>query len=117
MINILEYVANMNDDCYCICEYKNNLVVVPCEDSMSGFYPDYNREIIIKENIQLLHKNKNYYDDGMLVEVDRIDGILFNTRNNTTNLVYDTWDGLQITDKFSINSYLEFMDEICNIIK
>lgn len=116
--NIIKDNDDFKDNCYCICQWKDDLVVVPCESEASGYYPDYDKAIVLKENYKLQYKNKNYYNDGILVEKDDICGIMYcdDKFGGRVLLVSDSWDGFQPTDECSIDSFFEFMSEICSVL-
>lgn len=117
--SIIKDNEDFKDNCYCVCQWKDDLVVVPCENTGGGFYPDYDKSIILKENCQLQYKNKNYYNDGVLIEKDNICGIMYCNYNfgGEVSLVVDSWDGFQPIGDCSIDSFLEFMNEMCNALK
>lgn len=43
MMNIFDSMGFENEDTIAICEYNGDIVAVPCENTMSGIYPDYKR--------------------------------------------------------------------------
>ena len=84
-----------DEECICITTYEDNLVVIPCEDCMSGYYPDFSRSKKLVLNIEGLFFD-NKFNDGEF----RIDGILLQKEYDKyrVSFVEQTWDGFQIVN-------------------
>lgn len=107
MISIKKIIKNEMDcdkySTFVLCVFCNSLVLVPCEEHMSGYYPKY------EDSYALV----NYVN---FPEVSEIEGILYNMSENETYMCYDTHDGFQIVDELDIDNFLTFMNLVCNIM-
>lgn len=92
--NILK-LCNGKYDIIAICVYDKEVYAVPCEDTMSGIYPDYKQKIKLSNDLvsQFIFDNATHY------------AILLTNRNGTLEfyLAENTWDGYQIVDKDTIS--------------
>ena len=74
---------------YAITMRADKLCIVPCEATMSGDYPIYNKAVPISERVILSFSNK--------VNEQIIDAILIRNYNNKLEILFaeDSWDGFQ----------------------
>lgn len=74
-----------------ICVYDKELYAVPCEETMSGIYPEYKQKIKLSNDLvsQFIFESSDIY------------AILLTNQNGVLEfyLAEDTWDGYQIVDK------------------
>lgn len=77
---------------FAICEYNGNLVVVPCDDEMSGIYPRYEESRIILKEVH------NKFEVFNKIEDNSIDAIVFMRYGNKYEVYYaeDGYDGFQL---------------------
>lgn len=93
MLDKIFELCNGNFDMIAICVYDKELYAVPCEETVSGIYPDYKQRIKISNFLvaeYLLNDN---------------DAILITNREGVLEVYYaeDSWDGYQIIwDKESL---------------
>ena len=90
------------DHIFCLCEWVNNLVLAPCADAMSGYYPDYDKAVILVHDICFLNKTA--------------DGIIYNTKDKTYTFVFDSWDGFQPHDEMSIDNVIDYILELSQML-
>ena len=96
--NIIETIEVLNNPrVIALCKCKNNLVAVPCEDDMSGYYPEYENSIIIKENVEEIYGEIK----AML--------LLHDFGDYEIQFATDSWDGFQPASIKNINDYVEFI--------
>ena len=91
-------LCNKKYDIIAICVYDKELYAVPCEDTVSGIYPDYKQKVKLSNN---LVSNFLFND----VEPFSKYAILFTNRNGFLefDLAEDSWDGFQIVDEDTLN--------------
>lgn len=80
---------------FAITECNDKICVVPCDNRMSGIYPDYDKvEYLYDDTIKF--NNKLYNSDNKMMA--EIDAILFIKQGETFEMYYaeDSWDGFQI---------------------
>ena len=99
---MLKQIIKNNDDLkyaevVAVCEWKGNLVALPCDNAMSGYYPKYKHSVIIKEDVEDL-----YGELDALLLIKQIDEyeVVFAT---------DSWDGFQPASIEDINDIVEFI--------
>lgn len=84
-------LCNGKYDIIAICVYDKELYAIPCEETMSGIYPDYKQKMKLSNDLvsQFIFEDKDTY------------AILLTNRNGLLEfyLAEDTWDGYQIVDK------------------
>ena len=87
-----------NEDVIALCKWYDNLVAVPCENAMSGYYPRYDEAVIIKENV-----------DDLYGEIEAL--LLINCWNGHYEVIFatETWDGFQPVLVKNINDLVEFI--------
>ena len=81
-------------DTVVICEYCGRLVIAPCNEAQSGYYPDY--KLALSYDIE----QKIFFSiliDNYNIE-HSVDGIMFTKTDNGIQIycVEDTWDGFQV---------------------
>ena len=91
------------DHIFCLCEWMNNLVLVPCEDAMSGYYPDYNKAVILVHDICFVNRTA--------------DGIIYNTTDETYTFVFDSHDGFHPHDEMSIDDLIDYVFELSKMLQ
>lgn len=71
----------------------NILYAVPCEDAMSGYYPEYNKKVKLSDFKVTEFMNCKVDDDN-------VDAVLFRKYNNELDIILatDSWDGFQPLD-------------------
>lgn len=89
---------------FVICEFNDNLVLVPCEEHTSGNYPNYEQAVILAKNVNLTKK------------LEYVEGIMYDVMSREVHLVGDSWDGFYINEEISMNQFFEFVNEIYNIL-
>ena len=98
---IIENNTNLKQaEVVALCKWKGNLAAIPCSNAMSGYYPDYKKSIVIKENIEDL-----YGDIEALL-------LIKPTKNwDEYEVVFatDSWDGFQPALIEDINDIVEFI--------
>lgn len=81
-----------------LCVWKNDLVLVPFDDSMSGMYARYDEAEVIVKNIGM-----NFWDYGVLID------------DNEFHLLQDSWDGFQPSEKFGIDA-LKILKQLVELL-
>lgn len=81
-----------------MCCYKGNLVLCAGDDSMSGFYPDYENSILLVEKVNDIDMYGIMFDDFEYYK-----------------LVEDSWDGFQPTD-LSFAEQLEILKQFAALL-
>lgn len=85
---------------YIICFYNGNLIQVPYDDEMSGYYPKYKEAKILTADV-----GDGSHNFGILV-----------TDNSEYQLVEDSWDGFQPVYHLNIKQYVDIMKSITDLI-
>ena len=94
---IIESTNLKHEEIVALCIWKNNLVVVPCDNCMSGYYARYKDAIIIKKNV-----------DDLYGEIQAL--LLIKTFDEYEAIfATDSWDGFQPTYAKNINDFVEFI--------
>lgn len=75
------------DDRKILCVWKNNLVLVPFDDTQSGSYARYDEAEVIVNNVRM-----DPFNYGILID------------DNEFRLLEDSWDGFQPSEKFGIDA-------------
>ena len=102
---IIETNENLkNTEVIALCKWKGNLVAVPCDNAMSGYYPRYREAIIIKENVEDLYGE---IEALLLVKYWGKYEIIFAT---------DSHDGFQPASVENVNDFVEFIKWIAMYI-
>ena len=94
---MFEKFGFQNESVVAITKYKEDIVVVPCEDCMSGIYPDYRKAQSIIMGWLDAFTLLNYSDYDSLT----IDAVIFRKENDKYEIFFavDSHDGFQpITD-------------------
>ncbi|MBQ2396831.1 MAG: hypothetical protein II304_07365 [Bacteroidales bacterium] len=83
-----------NYDVVVLCEYKDKLMLVPCDDSESGYYPNYDLGTIFETEQQFIFPKFIEYEN----DESNVDGIIFIKTNKGVQIhcVEFGWDGFQI---------------------
>ena len=94
---IIECTDLKNEEVIALCIWKNNMVAVPCDNTMSGYYPRYRESVIIHENVDEL-----YGEIKALLLVKYLD---------TYEAVFaeDSWDGFHTAELENISDFVEFI--------
>ena len=81
-------------DTVVICEYCGRLAIVPCNETQSGYYPDYKLASSYDIEQEILFP---MFIDNYNIE-HSIDGIMFTKTDNGIQIhcIEDTWDGFQV---------------------
>ena len=89
-------LCNKEYDIIAICVYDKELYAVPCEDTMSGIYPNYKQKVKLSNNLvsQFIFDETNTADYAILLT--NREGFL------EFYLAENSWDGYQIVDKDTI---------------
>ena len=72
-----------------LCVWKNDLVLVPFDDAMSGMYPRYDEAEVITNNVGI-----EFWDYGLLIDYD----------DNEFRLLIDSWDGFQPSEELGLDA-------------
>lgn len=75
------------DDKKILCVWKNNLVLVPFDDAISGMYARYNEAEVIVKDIGM-----DFCDYGVLIDY------------NEFWLLQDSWDGFQPAEESGLDA-------------
>lgn len=70
-----------------LCVWKNNLVLVPFDDTQSGSYARYDEAEVIVSNVGM-----DFFDYGILID------------DNEFQLVQDSWDGFQPSEESGLDA-------------
>lgn len=86
-----------NEKVIALCKWKENLVAVPCDDTMSGYYPRYKEAIIINENVEDIY--------------GRVEALLLINYWGEYEAIFvtDSWDGFQPALVENVNDIVEFI--------
>ena len=87
---------------FCLCEWMNNLVIVPCEDEMSGYYPDYDKAVTLVHDVCFVNRTA--------------DGIIYDTIDKISTFVFDSYDGFQPRDEMSIDDLIDYVIELSQML-
>ena len=81
-------------DTVVICEYCGRLVIVPCNETQSSYYPDYKLASSYDIEQEILFP---MFIDNYNIE-HSVHGIMFTKTDNGIQIhcVEDTWDGFQV---------------------
>lgn len=81
-------------DTVVICEYCGRLVIAPCSETQSGYYPDF--ELALSYDIEQKILFPKLIDNYNIEHT--VDGILFTKTNSGIQIhcIEDTWDGAQV---------------------
>ena len=81
-------------DTVVICEDCGRLVIVPCNEALSGYYPDYKLASSYDIEQEILFP---MFIDNYNIE-HSVDGIMFTKTDNGIQIhcIEDTWDGFQV---------------------
>ena len=86
------------DDRKILCVWKNNLVLVPFDDTQSGSYARYDEAEVIVNNVVM-----DFFDYGILID------------DNEFRLVQDSWDGFQPSLEVGIDA-LKILKQLVELL-
>ena len=86
------------DDRKLLCVWKNDLVLVPFDDTQSGSYARYDEAEVIVNNVGM-----DFFDYGILID------------DNEFRLVQDSWDGFQPSEEFGIDA-LKILKQLVELL-
>ena len=86
------------DDRKILCVWKNNLVLVPFDDTQSGSYARYDEAEVIVNNVGM-----DFFDYGILID------------DNEFRLVQDSWDGFQPSLEVGIDA-LKILKQLVELL-
>ena len=86
------------DDRKILCVWKNNLVLVPFDDTQSGSYARYDEAEVIVNNVGM-----DFFNYGILID------------DNEFRLVQDSWDGFQPSEEFGIDA-LKILKQLVELL-
>lgn len=86
------------DDRKILCVWKNNLVLVPFDDTQSGSYARYDEAEVIVNNVGM-----DFFDYGILID------------DNEFRLVQDSWDGFQPSLELGIDA-LKILKQLVELL-
>lgn len=93
-----------NAEVIALCEWGGDLVAIPCNNEMSGYYPRYADAVVIKENVEIIH---SYIESLLLINHWESYEVIFAT---------DSWDGFQPAAVENINDLERFIKWIAKYI-
>lgn len=85
---------NKEYNTFAICEWNNKICFVPCDNAMSGIYPNFRKSIALSESMSFVFSH--------MVGEEKIDAIIIEENpkgNYHFSLAYYTWDGFQYFDE------------------